>query len=73
MFKFPGFWAKCIGGPPNGYALYGTLIYGHPKGPTESYKHLAEHVVSMIKGNNANCACALCTGPSRILEVSDEQ
>ncbi|THW80243.1 hypothetical protein D6D17_09879, partial [Aureobasidium pullulans] len=67
-----GFWAKCIGGPPNGYALYGTLIYGHPKGPTESYKHLAEHVVSMIKGNNANCACALCTGPSRVLEVSGE-
>ncbi|THX93959.1 hypothetical protein D6D03_09855 [Aureobasidium pullulans] len=73
MFKSTGFWAKCIGGPPNGYALYGTLIYGHPKGPTESYKDLAEHVVSMIKGNNANCACALCTGPSRILEVSDEQ
>lgn len=70
--QFTGFWAKCIGGVPNGYALYGTLIYGHPKGPTESYKHLAEHVVSMIKGNNANCACALCTGPSRILEVSDE-
>ncbi|THX96689.1 hypothetical protein D6D02_09745 [Aureobasidium pullulans] len=67
-----GFWAKCIGEVPNGYALYGTLIYGHPKGPTESYKHLAEHVVSMIKGNNANCACALCTGPSRILEVSGE-
>ncbi|THV99138.1 hypothetical protein D6D27_01115 [Aureobasidium pullulans] len=69
-----GFWAKCIGGPPNGYALYGTLIYGHPKGPTESYKHLAEHVVSMIKSNNANCACAcaLCTGPSRVLEVLGE-
>ncbi|CAC9895936.1 unnamed protein product [Aureobasidium pullulans] len=69
---FAGFWAKCIGGVPNRYALYGTLIYGHPKGPTESYKHLAEHVVSMIKGNNANCACALCTGPSRVLEVSGE-
>ncbi|TIA51602.1 hypothetical protein D6C77_08797 [Aureobasidium pullulans] len=69
---FAGFWAKCIGGVPNGYALYGTLIYGHPKGPTESYKHLAEHVVSMIKGNNANCACALCIGPSRILDVSGE-
>ncbi|CAD0020419.1 unnamed protein product [Aureobasidium pullulans] len=70
--QFAGFWAKCIGGPPNGYALYGTLIYGHPKGPIESYKDLAEHVVSIIKGDIANCACALCTGPSRILEVSGE-
>ncbi|THY63283.1 hypothetical protein D6C99_00597 [Aureobasidium pullulans] len=68
-----GFWAKCIGGVPNGYALYGTLIYGHPNGPTESYKDLAEHVVSIIKGDIASCACTLCTGPSRILEVSDEQ
>ncbi|THZ02393.1 hypothetical protein D6C95_03943 [Aureobasidium pullulans] len=43
---------------------------GHHVAALESYKHLAKHVVSMIKGNNANCACALCTGPSRVLEVS---
>ncbi|THY06949.1 hypothetical protein D6D01_09833 [Aureobasidium pullulans] len=67
-----GFWARCIDGVPNRYALYDRLIYGHPKGPTESYKHLAEHVVSIIKGDIAHCACPLCTGPIRVLGVSEE-
>ncbi|THZ02389.1 hypothetical protein D6C95_03944 [Aureobasidium pullulans] len=74
-----GYLPKCVGKPPSGYTIYfvnrgsGTgirvMIFGHPKGPTDSLAHFVEHVVSIIQCNLANCACPLCVGSCRQFDL----
>ncbi|TIA32201.1 hypothetical protein D6C79_09258 [Aureobasidium pullulans] len=74
-----GYWPRPVGKPPSGYTIYfvnrgsGTgirvMIFGHPKGPTDSLAHFVEHVVSIIQCNLANCACPLCVGPCRQFDL----
>ncbi|OBW65923.1 MAG: Glutathione S-transferase [Aureobasidium pullulans] len=57
-----GYWPRPVGKPPSGYTIYfvnrgsGTgirvMIFGHPKGPTDSLAHFVEHVVSIIQYNS---------------------
>ncbi|CAD0032342.1 unnamed protein product [Aureobasidium pullulans] len=47
-----------------------VMIFGHPKGPTDSLAHFVQHVVSIIQCNLANCACPLCVGPCRQFDLN---